>query len=171
MLDAYALVCLLRLAIDMVLRAFYSGVYAYGRVHRPAWSAPVAPTLLIGVTLALWSWLGGWSFVAALLTDMRERVRRTAALLPDAPAPDRTRALIDVANQALSTRSPLATPYAPLLADLVSDRHQLRQVDWLLALWIAEAVTHRRGVRALRDLPYRRLRELGLRSLVVGRNG
>jgi len=70
MLDAYALVCLLRLALDMVLRAFYSGVYAYGRVHRPAWAAPIAPTLLVGATVALWPWLAGWSFVAALLVSV-----------------------------------------------------------------------------------------------------
>jgi hypothetical protein len=108
-----------------------------------------------------------WS---AFLTDMHHRVQRTAALLPSAPPEDRTRALIDVVNQALSSQSPLATAYAPLLADLVSDRQQLRQVDWLLALWIAEAVTRRPGVRALRDLPYRRLRTLGLQSLVMVRN-
>ncbi|HEY7373988.1 MAG TPA: hypothetical protein VIF57_17640 [Polyangia bacterium] len=70
MLDAYAFVCLLRLAIDMVLRAFYSGVYAYGRVHRPAWSAAVAPTITVAATVALWRWLGGWSFVAALLASV-----------------------------------------------------------------------------------------------------
>jgi len=70
MLDAYALVCLLRLALDMVLRAFYSGVYAYGRVHRPAWAAPVASTILLAVTIALWPWLAGWSFVAALLASV-----------------------------------------------------------------------------------------------------
>jgi hypothetical protein len=109
-----------------------------------------------------------WSL---FLTDMHQRVRRTAALLPGAAAPDLVRALIDVVNQALSSQSPLATTYAPLLADLVSDRHQLQQVDWFLALWIAEAATGRRGVRALRDLPYRRLRALGLRSLVVVRKG
>ncbi len=70
MLDAYALVCLLRLALDMVLRAFYSGVYAYGRVHRPAWAAPLAPTILVGLTVALWPWLAGWSFVASLLVSV-----------------------------------------------------------------------------------------------------
>jgi len=70
MLDAYALVCLVRLALDMVLRAFYSGVYAYGRVHRPAWAAPAAPTILVGTTVVLWPWLAGWSFVPALLLSV-----------------------------------------------------------------------------------------------------
>ena len=70
MLDAYAFVCLLRLGLDLVLRALYSGVYAYGRVHRPAWSAPVGPTVLVGMTAALWPWLLGWSFVVALLVSV-----------------------------------------------------------------------------------------------------
>jgi hypothetical protein len=110
-----------------------------------------------------------WS---VLLGDLRARVRRTALLLPrDAPAADRARVLVDVANQTLSPSSPLGAAYAPLLADMVSDRGQLRQLDWLLALWIAEAATRRGGVRAFRDLPYRRLRQLGLGSLVVARNG
>jgi Reverse transcriptase (RNA-dependent DNA polymerase) len=108
---------------------------------------------------------------AALLSDLHARVRRTAALMRDAPADDLAPALVAVANQSLSLQSPLATDYAPLLADLVSDRQQLKQLDWLLALWIAEAVTRRRGVRALRDVPGRRLRDLGLRSLVRSRNG
>ena len=55
--------------------------------------------------------------------------------------------------------------------DLVSDRRQLAELDRLLALWIAEAVSQRAGVRAFRDLPWRRLRALGLQSLVKARNG
>jgi hypothetical protein len=117
-----------------------------------------------GIALSTRKW-------SALVGDLRARVRRTAALLGDAPAADRAEALIDVVNQSLSLQSPLATDYAPLLADLVSDRRQLEQLDWLLALWIAEAVSGRSGVRALREFPGRRLRGLGLRSLVKARNG
>jgi len=116
-----------------------------------------------------------WS---ALAGDLRARVRRTAALLRTSTSTESSaseaalaQALVDVVNQSLSLQSPLATDYAPLLADLVSDRRQLVQLDWLLALWIAEAVTRRTGVRALRGLPCRRLRALGLRSLVEARNG
>jgi hypothetical protein len=79
--------------------------------------------------------------------------------------------LVDVVNQSLSIDAPLATDYAPLLASMVSDRRQLVELDRLLALWIAEAVSQRAGVRAFRDLPWRRLRALGLQSLVKARNG
>ena len=114
-----------------------------------------------------------WS---ALAGDLRARVRRTAALLRASSTStpndaEVARSLVDVVNQSLSLQSPLATDYAPLLADLVSDRRQLAELDWLLALWIAEAATRRTGVRALRDLPGRRLRALGLRSVVEARNG
>ncbi len=118
-----------------------------------------------------------WS---ALVIDLRARVRRTATVLrtssPEAsPSPAGetalAQALVEVVNQSLSPEAPLATDYAPLLCDLVSDRRQLAELDRLLALWIAEAVSRRSGVRAFRDLPCRRLRALGLRSLVKARNG
>jgi hypothetical protein len=114
-----------------------------------------------------------WS---ALVGDLRARVRRTAAVLrASSPSPyDETalaQALVDVVNQSLAIDAPLATEYAPLLAGMVSDRRQLADLDRLLALWIAEAVSQRGGVRAFRDLPWRRLRALGLQSLVKARNG
>ena len=73
-------------------------------------------------------------------------------------------------TETLSRQSPLAAAHAPLLGDAVSDRGQLRQLDHLLALWTAEAASRRGGVRAFRALPWRRLRALGLPSLVVARN-
>jgi hypothetical protein len=113
-----------------------------------------------------------WS---ALVGDLRARVRRTAAMLRASSPPsgdsELAQVLVDVVNQSLSIDAPLATDYAPLLASMVSDRRQLVELDRLLALWIAEAVSQRAGVRAFRDLPWRRLRALGLQSLVKARNG
>jgi hypothetical protein len=159
----------LRLNRAKVRRLFWNGA---GR------RSPLAPELAGTTDVAF---LGGavrfsggvalsprkWS---ALLADLRGRIFRTARLMGGAAPNEIAPALVAVVNQTLSLRSPLATDYAPLLARLVSDRGQLKQLDWLLALWIAEAATHRPGVRALRDLPWRRLRELGLSSLVVERN-
>jgi hypothetical protein len=114
-----------------------------------------------------------WS---ALVGDLRARVRRTAAVLrasspPPSDDTELAQALVDVVNQSLSIDAPLATDYAPLLATLVSDRRQLAELDRLLALSIAEAVTQRTGVRAFRDWSWRGLRALGLVSLVKARNG
>lgn len=69
-LHAYAFACGLRLAADVVLRTYYSGVFAYGRVHRPVWVTVLSPFLVIGVTVAGWDSLGGYAFVAALLVSL-----------------------------------------------------------------------------------------------------
>ena len=69
-LHAYAFVCALRLGADLVLRTYYSGVFAFGRVHRPVWSVLVGPLLLVGGSLLLFDALGGWSFVASLLASV-----------------------------------------------------------------------------------------------------
>jgi len=113
-----------------------------------------------------------WS---ALVGDLRTRVRRTAAVMrASSPPPgdsELAQVLVDVVNQSLSIDAPMATDYAPLLAGLVSDRRQLAELDRLMALWIAEAVSQRAGARAFRGLPWRRVRALGLKSLVKERNG
>ncbi|HVH44805.1 MAG TPA: hypothetical protein VM925_20770, partial [Labilithrix sp.] len=70
MLHLYALACGVRLAADVVLRTYYSGVFAYARVHRPIWSTLLAPLIVIGVTVVLWDAFGGWSFVAALFVSL-----------------------------------------------------------------------------------------------------
>jgi hypothetical protein len=70
LLVAYAIACSLRLAADIVLRTYYSGVFAYGRVHRPIWSTLLTPAIMLGVTLGAWERFGGWSFVAALVLSI-----------------------------------------------------------------------------------------------------
>ncbi|HVJ92194.1 MAG TPA: hypothetical protein VM580_20480, partial [Labilithrix sp.] len=69
-LEAYALVCALRLAADIVLRTYYSGIFAHQRVHRPAWSTLVGPLLLVFVTVLCWDALAGWSFPIALVVSV-----------------------------------------------------------------------------------------------------
>lgn len=108
----------------------------------------------------------------ALLAALRRRLTRTAAALPKAlDVERRARVLAAVANDILSPRSELALPYAPLLLTQVSDRAQLRELDHLVALWIAELSTGRLGPRAFRAAPPRWLREkAGLVSRVAARN-
>jgi hypothetical protein len=66
----YALVCALRLGLDVVLRTYYSGVFAHNRVYRPLWTPLVPPTLVIGITLLLWGSVGGWGFPLALAASV-----------------------------------------------------------------------------------------------------
>jgi hypothetical protein len=70
LLDVYAFVCALRFGADVVLRTYYSGVFAFRRVHRPVWSVFVGPTILAAVTMALWNAIAGWSFAVALLVSV-----------------------------------------------------------------------------------------------------
>lgn len=109
----------------------------------------------------------------AMLHDLRRRIQRTAKLgsLDESVTPERmSRLLGSVVNDAFDLGSDLALPQAQLVSDLVSDRHQLGQLDRLVALWIAEAVTGAHGPRAFRTLPPRLLRAAGLASRVTERN-
>jgi hypothetical protein len=106
-----------------------------------------------------------------LLTDLKERIRRTAKLLRSAPLDERGAALCAVANQILDPRSPFANRHAMRLRGLVDSRRQLADLDHLVARTIAEAVTGRRGVRAFREVAPRILRgRWKLGSLVAMRN-
>ena len=66
----YAIVCGLRLAADVVLRTYYSGVFAHHRVYRPLWTPLLPPTITVGVTALLWSRIAGWAFPVALLASL-----------------------------------------------------------------------------------------------------
>lgn len=105
------------------------------------------------------------------LRDLRGRILRTARLLPDATPEARAKALAGVANDAFDPRSDLGLAHKEMIIDLVSDRAQLAQLDYWIALYIAEAASGARGPAAFRRLGYRWLRrEAGLESRVVARN-
>jgi len=106
-----------------------------------------------------------------LLGDLRPRIRRASRLAATLPSAERPTVVARALHEALDGRSPLATALAPWLTSIVTDRRQLTEIDRLLALEVAGAITGRSGPRAFRALPYRRLRrEHGLPSLVVHRN-
>jgi hypothetical protein len=108
--------------------------------------------------------------VRAALIDLRRRLARTAAVLVDEPLEARARALVAITNETLDPRSLLARPEARLLRALATDRAQLAAVDHLVARMLVEAITGSGDARAMRRMPWRRLRELGLASLVALRN-
>jgi hypothetical protein len=69
-IDGYALVCGLRLALDLVARTYYSGVYALRRVYRPIVSVLVAEPLGLALILLLWRYLDHWSFPVGLAVTL-----------------------------------------------------------------------------------------------------
>jgi hypothetical protein len=109
-----------------------------------------------------------WSL---MLHALRRRLVRTARLVREETPDVRARLLAQIAGDALDPSSPLALTQAVALLDLVDDRTQLRELDYLIARWIAEESTGKRGPRAFREIDPRWLRrEAGLASRVVERN-
>lgn len=109
-----------------------------------------------------------WS---SMLQELRARIRRTARLLAEDKPAARARVLAEVVNASFDVRSELALREATLVTDLVSDRAQLRQLDYWVARWIAEAASRKAGPRAFRTIPYYWLRtKAALTSRVVSRN-
>ncbi len=69
-LDAYALACGLRLGIDIVVRTYYSGVYALQRIPRPVLSTVIGEPVGLLLVLLVWPRLGAWSFPLGLLVTV-----------------------------------------------------------------------------------------------------
>lgn len=66
-LVAYGIAVGLRIAIDLLLRTYYSGVFAHGRVYRPIATFLVGPLALLGTTWLGWRVVGPWSFPLAVV--------------------------------------------------------------------------------------------------------
>jgi hypothetical protein len=69
--DAFVAVLLLRLAVELPIRTYHSGVYALRRVYKPL-TANLAPEFVgLAAVLALWPIAGVWGIVvASLLTTL-----------------------------------------------------------------------------------------------------
>jgi hypothetical protein len=106
------------------------------------------------------------------LRDVDRRARRTARALPDAPEDRVGRAICAAINQATHPRNNVFPQRSgALLRRAVTDRSQLKQLDYLVARTVAGVVGRDRSVRAFRRVPYRRIRaDWGLQSLLHARN-
>ena len=110
--------------------------------------------------------------VRAFLAVVKQRARQTMAAMEGA-SPERIgRAVCSVVNQVIAPRNNVFEQRsATLLRRAVTDRQQLKQLDYLVALAVAATLSHRRGARAFRAVPYRKLRqEWALESLYHARN-
>ena len=102
-----------------------------------------------------------------LLREARRRAFNTAQALEQSDPEERGAAVTGILNELLDPDySQLQAPSAALLAQTVTDRRQLAELDHQIALIVASATTGIRGPRAFRGAPYRQIRrEWGLRSL------
>lgn len=107
----------------------------------------------------------------ALLRDLSARAERTFRLTGSAP-PEVSGPLVCAAiNAALDPSTRFAQKSALLLRAVVTDRSQLKQIDYRIARIVLRVLTGKMTVRAFREIPYRRLRnEWGLVSLLHERN-
>jgi hypothetical protein len=109
--------------------------------------------------------------LARFLHNVDRRLSHVAALLATAPAELRARTLCTVSNAAWNCAEPTCERAAEALTGLVTDRAQLRDLDYQLALRVAQKCANKRGPRAFRVMPIRTLRrQHGLASLEYARN-
>ena len=66
-LHLYVFAVCFRLAADFMTLTFHSGIYAIRRVYRPLPAMVLVELVSMLVVLALWPWLGRWSFPIAML--------------------------------------------------------------------------------------------------------
>ncbi|TVQ89238.1 MAG: hypothetical protein EA397_15810 [Deltaproteobacteria bacterium] len=104
--------------------------------------------------------------------DLRFRLETAAREPALASEPPEVRAAVlgAVLQHALDPTDLRGIRDASALSQWVDDRGQLRQLDKLLRLWVADLATGIRGPRAYRVLPPRKLIDLGVPSLEHRRN-
>jgi hypothetical protein len=109
--------------------------------------------------------------VRGLLRDLAARTRRTRRALAQLTPAQAGPVLCATVNKALDAGFALRHKAAPLLRRVVTDRRQLRQLDYHIAQMVAGVVSGTTGVKAFQRIPYRTLRQdWNLVSLVHSRN-
>jgi hypothetical protein len=110
--------------------------------------------------------------VRSLLREIDRRTSATARTLRGADRNQVGRAVCSVVGRALDPRSALTQQRSAIaLRRVVTDRRQLRQLDYWIARIVLKSLTGRRDARGFREISYRTLRrDWGLVSLVAARN-
>jgi len=103
----------------------------------------------------------------AFLRSLRQRTRSLRQSSPPALAATTVARGLRVA---LTPGNAAAESLTPELLHEVDDRSYLRDLDYRVALGVAQSLVRSRGAKAFRTLSYRSLRDLGLPSLVWERN-
>lgn len=104
-----------------------------------------------------------------LRSELRARIVASERILRGVPLEARVQALVLSTNRALDPHHEAALSDAVELLVDGSDRKKLGELDLWLCRTLAEALSGRQGVRALRSAPPRYLRRHGLLSLVARR--
>jgi hypothetical protein len=107
-----------------------------------------------------------------LLADLEDRAFGTARALKTRDPAAAGRTICSVINRALEPRLEFSQQRsATLLRRAVTDREDLKQLDYCIARIVLRAITGQRGARGFRVIPYRKMREeWQLISLLQARN-
>ena len=107
-----------------------------------------------------------------LLADLEDRAFGTARALATRDPAAAGRTICAVINRALEPKLEFSQQRsATLLRRAVTDRDDLKQLDYSIARIVLRAITGQRGAQAFRTIPYRKMREeWQLLSLLQARN-
>lgn len=106
-----------------------------------------------------------------LLRSLKRRIRNTITLTSSRPSNEHGPLICAMLNKNLMSLDPLNEPRLKMLLDYTTDRQQLKQLDYQIALYLAQQLSGLRSVKAFRKISYRTIRnEWGLESLSQVRN-
>jgi hypothetical protein len=100
-----------------------------------------------------------------LLRQLWVRLNRIAEFTRGAPLEERASLLCASVRCAFDPRHPLAIAGTDRLFSRLDDRSQMRELDYRIALIVAQLATGKRGARAFRELSRAQQKDLGIVSL------
>lgn len=103
--------------------------------------------------------------------DLKERIFKTNRVFNKQDLDTRGRLLAKTINEVFKPSNPFAQSYSGLIFSSVTDRAQLRELDYWIARVFQRVLTGHAGVKSFRKLSYRKIRkEWGLISLLYFRD-
>jgi hypothetical protein len=98
------------------------------------------------------------SAIKKMLRKIKQRLMNAAPMLSHLDLEKRGRALCHIANNLLNEKKSFKEPTIKRVFKEISNRGSLKQIDYSIALIIAELLTGINGVRAFRKISYAKLR-------------
>lgn len=106
-----------------------------------------------------------------LIRSLKRRIRNTIKITQAYPLDQQGKLVCAMLNKNLLSLDPLNEPRLKMLLDYTTDRQLLKQLDYQIALYLAQQLSGLHSVKAFRKIPYKRIRHnWGLQSLCQIRN-
>ncbi|MGL5742026.1 MAG: hypothetical protein ACRCXC_05500 [Legionella sp.] len=93
-----------------------------------------------------------------MLYRIKQRLTNAAKILAYLPLEDKGYALCQIANRLLDVNSPIREPAVKRIMQEVTHRGSLKQMEYTIALTLAELLSNTKGARAFRKVAYATLR-------------